>query len=451
MAVLRISRKGLISPAIVFLLSALFLILPALTARAAMTIQEVKSSKGITAWLVEDYSVPIITLRFDFDGGSTQDPTAKEGLANLMTGLFDEGAGDLDSNAFQARLDDAGAEIGLSEGRDSIYGAMRMLAERKDEAFELLRLAIEEPRFDQAPIDRIRGQILAGIAAGERDPNTEAETKWLRAVYGNHPYSRPDEGTKDSLENITADDLRAFHKATFALSGLHVAVVGAIDAKTLQQEMDKLFGGLPSQQTLRPVADTELKFDQQLQVTYDLPQTSVQMAFPGVKRSSPDFYAATLMNEILGGGTFTSRLFEEVREKRGLAYSVESGLSNREHASALVVTTATRSDRVGETLEVLRDTIKRMADEGPTEAELVAAKKYIVGAYAINNLDSSSAIAGTLVDLQVNKLGIDYMDRRADLINGVTLDEVKAVAKKLLSVKPAVMIVGPAFADGSKG
>lgn len=451
MASFRISGKILISKTIVFLLSALFLILPALTAHAAMTIQEVKSSKGITAWLVEDYSVPIITLRFDFDGGSTQDPAGKEGLANLMTGLFDEGAGDLDSNAFQARLDDSGAEMGISEGRDSISGAMRTLAERKDEAFELLRLAIEKPRFDQAPIDRIRGQILAGIVAGERDPNTAAETKWLRAVYGNHPYSRPDEGTKESLENITANDLRAFHKATFALSGLHVAVVGAIDAKTLQQELDRVFGGLPQKQTLHPVTDTELKLDQQLQVEYDLPQTSVQMAFPGVKRSSPEFYAATLMNEILGGGTFTSRLFEEVREKRGLAYSVDSGLSNREHASALVVTTATRSDRVGETLEVLRDTIKRMAEEGPTEAELAAAKKYMVGAYAINNLDSSSAIAGTLVDLQLNKLGIDYMDRRADLINGVTLDEVKAVARKLLSVQPAVMIVGPAFVDGSKG
>lgn len=451
MASFRISGKILISQTIVFLLSALFLILPALTAHAAMTIQEVKSSKGITAWLVEDYSVPIITLRFDFDGGSTQDPEGKEGLANLMTGLFDEGAGDLDSNAFQARLDESGAEMGISEGRDSISGAMRTLAERKDEAFELLRLAIEKPRFDQAPIDRIRGQILAGIIAGERDPNTAAETKWLRAVYGSHPYSRPDEGTKESLGNITADDLRAFHKATFALSGLHVAVVGAIDAKTLQQELDKVFGGLPQKQTLHPVTDTELKLDQQLQVEYDLPQTSVQMAFPGVKRSSPEFYAATLMNEILGGGTFTSRLFEEVREKRGLAYSVDSGLSNREHASALVVTTATRSDRVGETLEVLRDTIKRMAEEGPTEAELAAAKKYMVGAYAINNLDSSSAIAGTLVDLQLNKLGIDYMDRRADLINGVTLDEVKDVARKLLSVQPAVMIVGPAFVDGSKG
>jgi zinc protease len=447
----KIARKQLIIQTIVLFLSAFFLILPALTARAEMTIQEVKSEKGITAWLVEDYSVPIITLRFVFDGGSTQDPAGKEGLANLMTGLFDEGAGDLDSDAFQERLDDAGAEMRISEGRDGISGAMRMLAERKDEALELLRLAIEEPRFDQAPIDRIRGQILAGIVAGERDPNTAAEAKWLRAVYGNHPYSRADEGTKESLATITADDLEAFHKANFARSGLHVAVVGAIDAKTLQRELDKLFGGLPEQQLLRPVSDTDLKLGQQLHVTYDLPQTSVQMAFPGVKREAPEFYAATLMNEILGGGTFTSRLFEEVREKRGLAYDVGSGLANREHASALIVTTATRSDRAAETLAVVRDVIKQMAEEGPTEAELAAAKKYLVGAYAINNLDSSGAIASTLIELQLDGLGIDYMQRRADLINSVTLDEVKAVAKRLLSVEPAIMVVGPALADGSKG
>ncbi|KQZ99757.1 zinc protease [Mesorhizobium sp. Root157] len=451
MTYLRLARKRLIFPSIVLFLSAFFLILPTLTARAAVTIQEVKSEKGITAWLVEDYSVPIIALRFVFDGGSTQDPDGKEGLANLMTGLFDEGAGDLDSDAFQERLDDAGAEMRISEGRDGISGAMRMLAEQKDEALDLLRLAIEKPRFDQAPIDRIRGQILAGITAGERDPNTAAETEWRRAVYGSHPYSRPSEGTKKSLATITADDLRAFHKATFARSGLHIAVVGAIDAKTLQRELDQLFGGLPEKQSLEQVLDADLKLGQQLQVTYDLPQTSIQMAFPGVKRSAPEFYAATLMNEILGGGTFTSRLFEEVREKRGLAYSIDSGLSNLEHASSLIVTTATRADRAIETLAVVRDAIKHTADEGPTEAELAAAKKYLVGAYAINNLDSSGAIASTLIGLQLNGLGIDYMDRRAGLIDSVTLDEVKAVAKRLLSVEPAVMVVGPALTDGSKG
>jgi zinc protease len=250
MANLKTLRARIAMPAATFLLSMLFLVLPAITARAAVTIQEVKSDTGVSAWLVEDYSVPIIAFRFVFDGGSSQDPAGKEGLANLMTGLFDEGAGDLDSEAFQIRLDDAGAEMRFNQTRDGVYGAMRMLADQKDEAFDLLKLAIQKPRFDQAPIDRIRGQVLSGIIAGERDPNTVAATKWGEALYPGHPYSRPDEGTKESIATITADDLRAFHKANFARDGLHVAVVGAIDAKTLKAQLDQLFGDLPEKQTL---------------------------------------------------------------------------------------------------------------------------------------------------------------------------------------------------------
>ncbi|EHH10657.1 peptidase M16 [Mesorhizobium amorphae] len=414
-----------------------------------MDIQEVKSPKGITAWLVEDHSVPIVTIRFVFDGGSTQDPAGKEGLANLMTGLFDEGAGDFDSDAFQVKLDDAGAEMGFDAQRDGTYGSMRMLSEQKDAAFDLLTLAVNRPRFDQAPIDRIRAQILSGIVANERDPNAIAQRKWLRAIYGEHPYARPDEGTTQSIATITPDDVRAFYKAGFARDGLHVAVVGDIDAATLKGKLDQVFGDLPQKQALAPVADTALKLGQQVEVNYDLPQTSLQLAFPGVQRNAPDFFAAVLMNEILGGGTFTSRLYDEVREKRGLAYGVDSNLVDHQHSNALIVTTATRSDRAAETLGIVRDVLKKMVEEGPTEAELEATKKYMIGAYAINNLDSSSAIAATLVELQLDKLGIDYMQRRAALIDAVTLDQVKAAAKKLLSVEPAIMIVGPAL--GGKG
>ncbi len=161
--------------------------------------------------------------------------------------------------------------------------------------------------------------------------------------------------------------------------------------------------------------------------------------------------AAVLMNEILGGGTFTSRLFKEVRETRGLAYGVSSSLVNRDHSNLLLISTATRSDRAAETLAIVRDTVKRLAEEGPTQAELDATKKYMIGAYAINNLDSSSSIAATLVELQVDKLGIDYMQRRAGLINAVTLDDVKAAAAKLLSVEPTIMLVGPKSDEANKG
>jgi zinc protease len=229
-------------------------------------------------------------------------------------------------------------------------------------------------------------------------------------------------------------------------------MVGAIDATETARVLDQLFSGLPAEPSLTPVAQSGWKLGQALRVDYDLPQTSLQLAYPGVARDAPDFFAAYLMNEILGGGTFGSRLFKEVREQRGLAYSVGSSLVTREYASGLIIGTATRSDRADETLKVVRDVVAKMAAEGPTEAELAAVKKFVIGAYPINNLDSSSAIAGTLVSLQEDDLGIDYMQNRAALINAVTLDQVKAAAKKLLSTEPAIMVVGPAAAEGgSKG
>jgi len=422
---------------------ALGLALVALPADAKVQIQEVQTESGITAWLVEDYAVPMVTIRFAFEGGSTQDPSGKEGLTQLMTGLFDEGAGALDSGEFQVRLDDAGAEMRFGAGRDTIYGTMRMLADNKDEAFELLRLAVQEPRFDPGPVERIRAQMVSGVVAALKDPEAEAQIKWAQAIYGEHPYARRDEGTQASLAGITAADLHALHQAVFAREKLHVAVVGAIDADTARHEIERLFGSLSEKPRLRPVQHVDWKLDQQLRVNYPLPQTTLQLAFPGVPRDDPEFYAAYLMNQILGGGTLSSRLFDEVRERRGLAYSVNSSLVTHEFASGLVIGTSTRSDRAGEALNVILDVVRRMAEAGPTQAELAAAKKYVIGSYALSNLDSSRAIAATLVSLQVEGLPIDYIDRRAGLIDAVSLQDVRSAAARLLSAEPAIMIVGP--------
>ncbi|MBD0415697.1 M16 family metallopeptidase [Oryzicola mucosus] len=445
-------RARLAAPSILLAASMAFVLAFAAASQAAVKIQEVKSDKGVTAWLVEDYSVPIVAVQFAFEGGSTQDPVGKEGLANLMTGLFDEGAGDLDSDAFQIKLDDAGAEMSFKESNDAVSGSMRMLADKKDEAFDLLKLAVQQPRFDQAPMDRIRNQIVSGIVASARDPQTLAGRQWAKALYGDHPYARDDQGTQPTLASITRDDLKAFHKANFARDNLRVAVVGAIDADTLKKKLDEVFGDLPEKADLVPVADVDPKLDQVSQYEYDLPQTSLHLYYPGLKRGDSEYLAAALMNQILGGGTFTSRLFQEVREKRGLAYGVNSGLSNQSHSTSLTIGTATRSDRAAEALQVMRDVIRDMAEKGPTQEELDAAKKYVIGAYAINNLDSSQAIAGTLLVMQRDNLGIDYMEKRTALLEAITLDQVKAAAKRLLTTEPAVMILGPAGTLGeSKG
>lgn len=437
----------------VILFAVFFLALPALvSAQAAVVdIQPVTSDKGVTAWLVEDYTVPVVTIRFAFDGGSTQDPAGKEGLANLMTGLFDEGAGDIQSAEFQKKLDEVGAEMSFDAGRDAIYGNMRMLQEKKDEALNLLRLAVEKPRFDEGPVDRIRAQIRSGIRSDMSDPQHQAQWAFAKALYGDHPYGRRREGTIETLDAITPADLKDFHRRMFARSNLHVAVVGAISAEELKSVLDSVFGGLPAEPDLEPVADADLHLDQKVEIDYDLPQSTIQLAYSGVYRHDPDFFAAYVMNHILGGGTFSSRLFEQVREKRGLAYDVGSSLVTHKHAAMLVIGTATRADRTGETLDVIDDTVRRLAAEGPTEKELEDAKRNIIGAYAIHNLDSSGAIARTLVDLQIEDLGIDYMDRREGLINAVTLDEVAREAKRLLTSAPAVLVLGPKKDQDPKG
>ncbi len=419
------------------------------SASAEVKIQEVVSSKGVKAWLVEDYSVPIISIRFAFRGGATQDPAGKQGIANLMTGLFDEGAGDMDADKFQLALDDAGAEMSFSAGSDATYGSMRMLADSQDRAFALLRTAILSPRFDQAPIDRIRSQIVAGIEASERDPGQRSQIAWREAIYAGHPYAEPGEGTVASLATITRDDLAAFHRRQFARDNLFVGVVGAIDAESLKKRLDELFGDLPEKAGLVKVERAAPKFGQSINVDIDMPQTSIDLAWPGLERDDPQFFAAYLMNHILGGGAFSSRLFNEIREKRGLAYSVNTALVNRDFDALLQVSTATRADRAAETLGIIRAEAKRMADEGVTAEELEFAKKYVIGAYAINNLDSSASIARTLVQLQMDHLGIDYIDRRVKLVEDVTLDQVAAAAKRLLTVEPVVMQVGPKAAGGT--
>ena len=428
----------------VAILAVVFLTLPAVVpARAAVEIQEVKSESGVTAWLVEDYTVPIVSVRFAFKGGTTQDPQGKEGLANLMTGLFDEGAGDLDAAAFQARLDDVGAEMSFSATRDAIYGQMRTLAEEREEAFELLRMALNEPRFDEEPVNRIRAQILTGIQQDLRDPQSLGQQEFSRALYGDHPYARRSEGTPESLAAMTADDLHAQHEKLFARSNLHVAVVGAIDAETLNSELDRIFGDLPADAGLADVPYAAPKLDQRVIYPYDLPQSTIQLVYPGIDRDDPEFFPAFLMNHILGGGDFSSRLFFEVREKRGLAYGVGSGLHNGDYSDSLFIGTSTRADRTQEALTVIQDAIRDIVENGVTEKELADAKKYLIGAYPINNLDSSASIASTLVQLQMDERGIDYIERRVGQIEAVTGDQVQAAARRLLEAEPAILVIGP--------
>ncbi len=423
------------------LLAFAFVTAAALPARA-IPIERVISPLGIEVWLVRQNTVPVFDLQFSFEGGAAQDPADKPGVANIAGALLDEGAGDLDAKAFQERLESRAVELRFQTGRDSLFGSLRSLNEHRDEAVDLMRLALNAPRFDKDALERIRSQVVSGLRRETTSPNDIASRRWWAAAFPGHPYGRQVNGTLESVPRITTEDLRAYAKRVFARDRLKVAIVGDLDGAAAGKIVDRIFGALPAKGDLQPVpAISPQGLGQRIVVDLDVPQAVVTFGRLGVARKDPDFMAAYIVNYILGGGTFSSRLYREVREKRGLAYSINDSLVWLKSTALMIGGTATRSDRTGEALEVIEAEAKRLAEKGPTEEELKKAKSYLKGSYALN-LDTSNKIAGGLVQIQVDELGIDYMDRRNALIDAVTLDDTKRVAKRLFDSKMLVTVVG---------
>jgi zinc protease len=411
-------------------------------ARAA-TVQEITSPSGLTAWLVEDYTVPVVAMNVAWRGGSAQDPADRPGLANLMSGLLDEGAENLDSRAFQAKLEDLSIELTFEAGADAFYGNLRTLQTNLDEAIDLFRIAVSAPRFEAEPIERIRGQILATLRRSETDPNDIAGRLWAETMFGDHPYGRPTDGTIEGVTAITAEDLRAFHAKTIARDNLNVVFVGAIDAATAGAALDRMFSTLPEHAVLQPVPEITPAAGRIEHASLSVPQTAIRLGGPGLKRDDPDFVAAYVADQILGGGTFSSRLYRAVREDRGLAYSVGSGLLPYDHAGAFIAATSVDAVNTDAAVQLMLEEIKRYATEGPTEAELSAAKDFLVGNFALR-FDSSQRIARNLLNFKLDNLGIDYLDRRNDLIRAVRIEDIRRVARRLWDGKLSIVTVGPA-------
>ena len=398
----------------------------------AMKVQEVKSPGGISAWLVESHSVPLIAMRFGFEGGgSVQDPEGKEGLANYLASILDEGAGSLASKAFQERVEDLAMRMSFEDGRDAFYGSFETLTEYRDEAVKLLALAITQPRFDAEAIERMRKSHLAGLAYAARDPQRVASEQWMAQVFAGHPYGRPTNGTLKTITDITAEDLKGFHRRVMAKDNLRVVVVGDIDAAALGKLLDTVFGALPSKATLVPVPKVEAKAGEKLKlIDMAVPQSVVRFGLPAMPRADKDFMPAFVLNAILGGSSFTSRLYQEVREKRGLAYGVDTSLNPMRHSSVFYGGVATKNEAVAQSLDVIRTELKRIATEGPTEKELSDTKSYLTGSFALR-FDSNSNIANQLLWILMEGLGQGYVETRNAQIEAVTIDDVRRAAKRL--------------------
>jgi zinc protease len=429
--------RFLAAPIFVFILA--FIPVPA----KAIEIQRVISDGGVEAWLVEDHSLPIVSVRFLFPGGAATDPEGREGLANMVSGLLDEGAGELDSQTFQRRLSDESISLSFSASRDTFGGALKTLTRNRDEAFELLHLALTEPRFDADAVARIRAQILAGIAAGANNPGRIAQQTFWEATFPNHPYARRVEGTAESVETITEDDLRTFVSRRLARSELIVGVVGDITTDELKRLLDSTFGDLPERAEAFTIPRAEpAAAGEVIVVEKENPQSRVVFGQKGLYRDDPDYYAALVLNHILGGGSFTSRLYEEVREKRGLAYSVYSYLLPMDNAALWMGGAGTENATVSVSVELVRNQWANARAFGVSQEELEKAKSNLIGSFGLR-FDNSSAIAGMLVGVQRRDLGIEYLNERNSLIERVTLEDVNRVAKRVLDPDAlTVVIVG---------
>jgi zinc protease len=422
-----------------------FLLVALLTLAAspanATKIERVVSPGGIEAWVVHEPS-PLIALDFAFAGGSEQDPPDKPGVANLAASVWDDGAGDLDNKAFHSRLENKSIGLSFNAGRDRVRGSLRTLTVNRDEAFDYLRMALTVPRFDTDAVERARAQLVSQLQRQSTSPNDIASRTWWQTAFPDHPYGRPISGTLDSIPRITIDDLKTYTRRVLARGKLTVAIVGDIDSADVGTLLDRTFGALPAEPTLTPVPDAVAQgLGRRIVVPMDVPQAVVTFGTRGIGRGDPDFMAAYLVNHILGGGAFSSRLYQEVREKRGLAYGVYDSLTWYEHASVLIGGTATRSAVTGEAIGIIESEIRRLADAGPLEKELADAKSYLEGSYPLG-LDTSAKIAGQLVQIQLDHLGIDYIDRRSSMIEAVTLADTKRVAKRLLDAGLLVTVVG---------
>lgn len=391
----------------------------------------VRSPGGIEAWLVEDHTVPIVTLHFGLVGGSAHDPIGKGGMIQMLAALLDEGAGPLDASAFHAALADKAIQMSLRAGADMTHAGLRVMTRYLDDAVDLLRLAVNEPRFDPEPIERIRAAQIAEIKADLYEPAPMARRLFSRTAFGDHGYGRPSMGDVETVASVTRDDLHDLYRRVMTKAHLKVVAVGTIDADHLARVLDTIFGALPDGPGIeKPPAVAVAGLGSRVHRDFDLPQTYFRFGGPAIAQTDPDYAAAEVVNHILGGGSFTSRLWTEIRETRGLTYGISTQLHSLFGAAVHLGMTFTKNERAGELYEVLTEAFARMAADGPTDAEVEAAKTFLIGSDALD-YDTSWKIAGHLLDQAMAGLGIDYAERYTDLIAAVTPDEARRVARRL--------------------
>ena len=413
------------------LVTAAALTLLAVLPARAIDIQQVTSPGGIGAWLVEDHSIPFVALNIAFRGGASVDPEGKRGAVNLMTGLLEEGAGDRDATQWAEAMEALGASASFNVGDDALTVSLRALTENRDAAADLVRDALTAPRFDTDAVERVRAQVQSIIRAEASEPNAIAAKAMAARLWGSHPYGSSLNGTEDSVAALTVEDLRAAKDRVLARDRVIVSAAGDIDAAALGALVDRMLGDLPATASVPLPPAATPQFDGQTTVIdWDSPQTVVAFAQPGLPMSDKDYFAAFVLDHILGGGGFSSRLMDEIREKRGLTYGVGTGLANQVLGESWQGGMATANARTGEAVALVREVWGKIR-EGVTDREVADAKTYLTGEYPLR-FDGNGKIAGILTGMQLMGMPRDYVNTRNPQIEAVTVEDVNRVAQRLL-------------------
>lgn len=414
-----------------FLTALTLMVFAGIAARAEIDIKSITSPGGIDAWMVQETSIPFVALEFRFEGGSSLDAEGKRGATALMTYTLEEGAGEMDARAFAEQTEALAAQIGFDVSQDQLSISARFLTENRDEAAALLRAALIETRFDQSAIDRVRQQLLSGLQSDAKDPDTINGDTLQALAFPDHPYATHHYGTPESLNALTPQDMFDARDNIIAKDRLFVGAVGDITPEALGELLDTILGDLPETGAPSPGNVGYALNGGVTVVPFDTPQSVIGFSQPGIERHDPDFFPAFLLTEILGGSGFNSRLMQEVREKRGLTYGIGAYLAPMNYGKFMGGWVSTVNARAAQTIEVITQEWERIATEGVTQEELDRIKTYLTGAYPLR-FDGNARIARILVGMQMDDLGLDYVNTRNDRVNAVTLEDINRVARELI-------------------
>jgi zinc protease len=406
----------------------------------AITVKAVQSPSGVETWLSEEHSVPMIAVNIAFPAGSAYDPSDKPGLATFVSSLLDEGAGDLPSEAFKQALEARAIRIGASADRDALTISMTTLKENADEAFRLLGLVLSRPRFDAEAVERMRVAILSGLKQEDEQPNSVASKAWFATYFGTHPYAHSASGTPSGVQSITINDIKTFAADHMVRDRVKMSAAGDISEADLRRYLQQLFGSMPTK-TVPAVPRAQ---DAARPSTNTIPRNEAapvaMFGFVGPMRLDPDFIPTFVANYIVGGGGFSSRLMDEVRDKRGLTYGISTYQADYRGAALIVGSVQSDKAKINTALDVTKSELARFARDGATAKELADAKTYLTGSYPLG-LDSNVKIARTLNAYQLQGLTPDYVEKRNNLIQAVTLQQVNAMAKKWYDPSKLVIVV----------